>query len=77
MLYTSETRAMIDRQEEETTEKKVQQARLQLVPYEKTLLKEQNKTWKPIFTEFKQTIRKRNARLKKARRVYGAGWPCN
>jgi len=35
---------MIDRQEEETTEKKVQQARLQLVPYEKTLLKEQNKT---------------------------------
>jgi len=68
---------MIDRQEEETTEKKVQKARLQLVPYEKTLLKEQNKTWKPIFTKLKQTIRKRNARFKKARRVYGAGWPCN
>ena len=68
---------MIEKQEEETTEKKVQQARLQLVRYENTLLKERNKTWKPIFTAFKQTIRKRKAHLRKARRVYGAGWPCN
>jgi len=68
---------MIERQEEETTENKVEQARLQLVRYENTLLKELHKTWKPIFTEFKHTIRKRNARLNKARRVYSAGWPCN
>jgi hypothetical protein len=50
-------------------QKKVQQAQRQLERLEKALITERNKQWKLVFRELKQSVRKRNSRMKELGKI--------
>jgi len=64
VLYASEARTMVERREENEAEKQIRQAEYQLRKLERAKASERKRIWNPIFKALKESVRRRNKRLK-------------